>query len=116
MNEDFAAFFGLLNQHGVEFLIIGGVAYNFYAPPRATKDIDVWVRPTRANLERLVDALAAFGLPTSTIDLDDLVTTARVLMIGRAPTRIDVLTRPDGLDWEGAWSRRVRPHRAKLGH
>jgi hypothetical protein len=78
VNRDFAEFFALLNQHGVEFLIIGGVAYNFHAPPRATKHIDVWVRPTRENL-----------------------------MIGRAPTRIDVLTRPDGLDWDGAWSRRM---------
>jgi hypothetical protein len=52
VNSDFADFFALLNQHGVEFLVIGGVAYNFHAPPRATKDIDVWVRPTRTNLER----------------------------------------------------------------
>lgn len=74
MNRDFAEFFALLNQHGVEFLITGGVAYNFHAPPRATKDIEL---------------------------------APRVLMIGRAPTRIDVLTRPDGVDWVGAWSRRM---------
>ncbi|HLT39202.1 MAG TPA: hypothetical protein VK034_23115 [Enhygromyxa sp.] len=107
MNSDFADFFALLNQHGVEFLIIGGVAYNFHAPPRATKDIDVWVRPTRDNLERLIHVLEAFGLPIEAIDIEDLEREQRVLMIGRAPTRIDVLTRPDGLDWAGAWSRRV---------
>jgi hypothetical protein len=66
------------------------------------------VGPTRAeNLEQLVRALDAFGLPTEAIDIDDLERAQRVLMIGRAPTRIDVLTRPDGLDWVGAWSRRV---------
>jgi hypothetical protein len=107
VNKDFADFFALLNQHDVEFLIIGGVAYNFHAPPRATKDIDVWVRPTRSNLERFVRALGEFGLPTEAIDIDDLEHAQRVLMIGRAPTRIDVLTRPDGLDWAGAWSRRM---------
>jgi hypothetical protein len=107
VNEDFSDFFALLNRHAVEFLIIGGVAYNFHAPPRATKDIDVWVRPSRDNLERLVSALDEFGLPTQGIDIDELMVVPRVLMIGRAPTRIDLLTRPDGLDWEGAWSRRV---------
>ena len=107
MNEDFADFFALLNQHGVEFLIIGGVAYNFHAPPRATKDIDVWVRPERDNLERLLAALEAFGLPIGEIDIEQLQSSQRVLMIGRAPNRIDLLTRPDGLAWEGAWSRRV---------
>lgn len=107
MNKDFSDFFALLNRHDVEFLIIGGVAYNFHAPPRATKDIDVWVRPTRANLERLVSALDEFGVPTQAMDIDELMAVPRVLMIGRAPTRIDLLTRPDGLAWENAWSRRV---------
>ncbi|MCA9685558.1 MAG: hypothetical protein KC457_25495, partial [Myxococcales bacterium] len=107
MNEDFADFFALLNQHGVEFLIIGGVAYNFHAPPRATKDIDVWVRPTRINLELLVAALGAFGLPTDALDVAELVDAQRVLMIGRAPNRIDLLTRPDGIDWSSAWARRM---------
>jgi hypothetical protein len=54
-----------------------------------------------------VSALDEFGLPTQGIDIDELMVVPRVLMIGRAPTRIDLLTRPDGLVWEGAWSRRV---------
>lgn len=49
-----------------------------------------------------------FGLPTDGIDVGELVSSARVLMIGRAPTRIDLLTRPDGVDWGGAWARRVK--------
>src|SRR5262245_54053077 len=47
MNQDFKEFFKSLNARGVEFLVVGGVAYNFYAPPRATKDIDV--RGTRVG-------------------------------------------------------------------
>ena len=56
---------------------------------------------------RFVRALGEFGLPTEAIDIEELERSQRVLMIGRAPTRIDVLTRPDGLDWVGAWSRRM---------
>lgn len=107
MNEDFQEFFALLNRLGVEFLVIGGVAYNYHAPPRATKDIDVWVEPSRMNLERLILALAEFGLDVTEVDVDVLSQNARVLMIGRVPNRIDVLTRPDGLVWDEAWGRRL---------
>jgi len=107
MNEDFEEFFALLRSHRVQFLVIGGVAYNFHAPPRATKDIDIWVQPTRANLRRLVAALAESGVDVEQLDLDDLSTRPRVLMLGRVPTRIDILTRPDGLTWQSAWKGRV---------
>lgn len=60
MNQDFKEFFKSLNARGVEFLVVGGVAYNSYAPPRATKDIDVWIHPTVENAtergQDLVDA------------------------------------------------------------
>lgn len=106
MNEDFRAFFELLRSHRCAFLLIGGMAYNVYAPPRSTKDVDLWVRPTPRNLERLRAAMVEFGLDVATLDLDELRREPRVLMIGRAPNRIDVLMRPAGLDWSIAWPRR----------
>jgi hypothetical protein len=30
-----------------------------------------------------------------------------VLILGRPPNRIDVLTKPDGISWDACWSRRV---------
>lgn len=44
---------------GVEFKIVGGVAVNFQGYPRATEDLDVFVRPTSENVSRLRDALKA---------------------------------------------------------
>jgi predicted nucleotidyltransferase len=103
MNPDFRDFFELLQRHGVDFAIIGGVAYNHYAPPRATKDIDIWVRPSPENVARLIDAIGEFGFPTEAIDRTELVEpAASVLMLGRVPNRIDVLTHPKGLDWTAA--------------
>jgi hypothetical protein len=108
MNRDFRDFFATLQAHGVEFLLIGGVAYNFYAPPRATKDIDVWVRPTTDNLARLIEAIGAFGFPTDALSVEQLAgEKGQVLMLGRVPNRIDVLTRPAGLTWDSAWEGRV---------
>jgi hypothetical protein len=106
MNQDFKEFFKSLNAHSVEFLVVGGVAYNFYAPPRATKDIDVWVNPTVANLQKFLDALTEFGFPHQ-LNANDLSQQDKVLMLGRPPNRIDVMTRPDGVDWAECWASRV---------
>ncbi len=106
MNQDFKEFFASLNARGVEFLVVGGVAYNFYAPPRATKDIDIWIRPTVENASVFLSALTTFGFPHQ-LDAKELAEQENVLMLGRPPNRIDVLTRPDGITWEGCWSRRV---------
>src|ERR1700722_9835663 len=98
MSRDFRDFFVALQEHGVEFLLIGGVAYNVYAPPRATKDIDVWVRPTRENIARLLSAIGAFGFPVEGLDVDMLASEkGQVVMLGQVPNRIDVLSRPSGL-------------------
>ncbi|MEK7866185.1 MAG: nucleotidyl transferase AbiEii/AbiGii toxin family protein [Planctomycetota bacterium] len=100
-------FLSLLSARKIEFLVIGGVAYNHHAPPRATKDLDLWVRPTQGNVVELIKAIRDFGFPTDALVVDEIVSTSQVLMLGRVPTRIDLLTRPDGVDWAGAWRRRV---------
>jgi hypothetical protein len=106
MNQDFKEFFKSLNGRGVEFLVVGGVAYNFYAPPRATKDIDVWIRPTVENARAFLNALTGFGFAHE-LDAKELVENDKVLILGRPPNRIDVLTRPDGIAWDECWNRRV---------
>ncbi len=106
MNQDFREFFASLNAKKVEYLIIGGVAFNFHAVPRATKDIDVWVGPSLTNLEAFLLALTDFGFGHS-LEPSALLDEARVLMLGRVPNRIDVLTHPSGLQWDRCWANRV---------
>jgi hypothetical protein len=40
---DFGEFLRLLNDHGVEYLIVGGFAVALHGYPRATADMDIWV-------------------------------------------------------------------------
>ena len=89
MNQDFKEFFKSLNARGVEFLVVGGVAYNFYAPPRATKDIDVWIRPTIEWADcwsRRVKSDYA-GEPIAFLAIDDLL--ASKLAAGRDQDLVD---------------------------
>ena len=43
--DDFSEFLKLLNDHNVEYLLVGGFAVAVHGYPRATADMDVWIRP-----------------------------------------------------------------------
>jgi len=49
-----------LNEHKVEYLIVGGYALAFHGAPRYTGDIDIFVRPDLENAQCILRALAEF--------------------------------------------------------
>ncbi|HKO36401.1 MAG TPA: DUF6036 family nucleotidyltransferase [Pyrinomonadaceae bacterium] len=106
-NQDFKDLFVELNAHGVEFLVVGAHALAAHGHVRATKDLDVWVRPDRENAIRLVHALIAFGAPTQDVTQDDFAEPGITFQIGIEPVRIDIITGVDGLTFEPAWQNRV---------
>lgn len=104
--RDFEDILELFDRHGARYLIIGGLAFIFHAKPRYTKDIDLWIDPDPANVERANRALAEFGSP----HLLDSGTPDEILQLGVAPNRIDLLLEPggtSGLRFEAAWERRI---------
>ena len=56
LTDDFNAFLKLLSEHHVEYLVVGGYAVGLHGYPRATVDLDVWVRSSIENGQRIVDA------------------------------------------------------------
>lgn len=107
LNPDFRDLLSIFNDHGVEFLVVGAHAVAAHGHVRATKDLDVWVRPESANAKRVIAALQAFGAPTSGVSEKDFATPGITLQIGVEPVRIDVITTVDGLSFEPAWRNRV---------
>jgi hypothetical protein len=87
-----------------EFVVVGGHAVAFHGHPRATKDLDVLVRATPANAQRVYRALAAFGAPLDDFDVQagDFSSYDGVLQIGTPPRRIDILNRIEGTSFEEA--------------
>ncbi|MCP4500554.1 MAG: hypothetical protein GY822_11395 [Deltaproteobacteria bacterium] len=107
LNPDFRDMLSALQDAEVEYLIVGAFALAAHGMPRATGDIDVWVRPVAANAVRVLDALRQFGAPTSAITTEDLASPDVVFQIGIAPRRIDILTSIDGVKFPEAWQRRI---------
>ncbi|MEO8604372.1 MAG: hypothetical protein ABI629_17490 [bacterium] len=92
--------------------MVGAYAMAAHGVPRATGDIDVWVRPSRENAPRVLHALRVFGAPLFDLTAQDLARAGTMLQLGVPPRRIDILTSIDGVTFQTAWSRRVT---ARLG-
>src|SRR5437899_11535016 len=107
MNPDFRDLLAAFNARGVEFLVVGAYALAAHGLVRATKDLDVWVRPDVDNAKRVFDALAAFGAPLHDLTVDDLARPGLIFQIGVEPIRIDVITAIDGVQFPDAWAERV---------
>lgn len=106
LNPDFRDILSEFNDAGVEFLLVGAYALAAHGLPRATGDIDLWVRPSPENAARVMTALARFGAPLAEISIADFATPGIVFQIGVAPRRVDVLTGIDGVDFDEAWAAR----------
>ncbi len=106
MNRDFAEMLKALADEGVDFLVVGAYAVAGHGIPRATGDIDLWVRPTPENAARLWQALGRFGAPRSRVTPETFTQPDVVYQIGLPPSRIDFLTSIDGVLFEDAWAER----------
>ena len=73
MNRDFAEMLSALSAERAEYLVVGAHALAAHGLPRATGDLDIWVRPSRQNAKRVLDALRQFGAPLTDLTEEDLV-------------------------------------------
>ena len=107
LQKDFREFIELLISHGVDAVIVGAHALAFHGHPRLTGDIDILVRPTIENADRLMAALEAFGFGDSGLGREDFVRPDRVIQLGQPPNRIDLLTSVTGVEIDEIWAGRV---------
>ena len=106
LNEDFLDMISALQSEGVEFLLVGGYAVSLYGYPRATKDIDFFIRRSADNATRVLRALKTFGAPLRGLDEQTLQQADVGFQIGVAPCRIDFLTSISGVEFADAWNSR----------
>jgi hypothetical protein len=95
-----------LNSNRVEYLVVGAFAVSWHGFPRYSGDIDFLVRPETANAERVVRAIAQFGLGSLGISVADLNVPGKVVQMGFEPNRIDLMTSVTGVTFEEAWQTR----------
>lgn len=107
LTDDFKEFLKLFNDHHVDYLLIGGYAVGLHGYPRATIDLDVWVRPEARNARRVVSALRAFGFDTAALDEGLFIKPESLVRFGVPPFRIEIMTTIAGVEFDACRSRAV---------
>jgi hypothetical protein len=107
LSADLREFIGLLNSRGVEYVIVGAHSLAFHGRPRYTGDLDILVRPSPENADKLLTVLTEFGFAESEFKASDFVEPNQIIQLGRAPNRIDLLTGISGVDTGEALQKRI---------
>jgi len=106
LNPDFKDMLLALKDANVDFLVVGAYAVAAHGYPRATGDLDIWIRADKETAPRVLVALTAFGAPVNDLSVSDFAKPSIVFQIGVPPGRIDILTTVSGLDFATAWHNR----------
>jgi hypothetical protein len=104
---DFKEFLQLLNDHNVEYLLIGGYAVGYYGYPRATVDMDIWIAINPVNATQVVAALKTFGFDLPELDKSLFLQENQVIRMGVPPMRLELLTSISGVEFEACFAKRV---------
>lgn len=107
MYKDFKELLSLLNDNKVEYLVVGGYAVSFHAQPRATKDLDIFVKPDAGNAGALFRALKQFDAPLAGLTAADFIERGNFFRMGVPPVMVDILPDISGVEFDAAWTRRV---------
>src|SRR5437016_13119184 len=104
---DLREFLKLLNDHHVEYLLVGGYAVSYHGYVRSTADMDIWIAMSPENAQRIVELLRAFGFGATGLATDLFVHPHQITRMGRPPVRIEILTSVSGLDFAEAYAQRI---------
>jgi hypothetical protein len=107
INSDFKDIIRAFSSEAVRYLVVGGIAVIEHTEPRYTKDLDLWVEPSKENASRTYQALRRFGAPLANLKVADLMNEDLVYQLGIEPIRIDLLMGMAALEFEACWSRKV---------
>lgn len=106
-SQDFKELLSVFNENQVKYLVVGGYAVALHAQPRATKDLDLFVKPDLQNARAVFAALAKFGAPLANLTPEDLIDPGSFFRMGTAPQMIEILPQISGVDFDYAWERRI---------
>ncbi|MCB4756464.1 MAG: nucleotidyltransferase [Elusimicrobia bacterium] len=108
IEKDYEEFLKLLNKHRVKYCIVGAYALAFYAVPRYTKDMDVFMEQSRDNASKILAALRDFGFANLRLTEKDLVEPHTTIQLGYEPVRIDLVSSIDGCSFRQVWKNRKK--------
>jgi hypothetical protein len=102
--DDFKDILVVFADERVEFVVIGGWAMALHGHGRGTDDLDLLVRPSADNAEKVFRALTRFGAPLSAHNVSEglFAQAGYGYRMGIKPHLIEILTKVDGISFDEA--------------
>jgi hypothetical protein len=97
-----------LTRHGVEFVVVGGVAAQVHGWQGATADLDIAVSRESSNVERLNEALAS-------VEAGDGVVGGLGTVFKTKYGRLEIVRRADAVGDYDHWARNAQPQNVGEG-
>ena len=97
----------MLNEHRVEYLIVGGYAVGYHGYPRATVDMDIWIGRGPATAEKMVKVLQEFGFDVPNLSAGLFLKEDQIVRMGVPPVRLEIFTSIPGVRFEESYASRV---------
>ena len=107
LDKDWRDFLAALETHGVEYMLVGGIALGVHGHVRYTKDMDIWFHGTERNAERLIAALRTFGFTDISVPASAFCRPRAMLVLGKEPNAIELINFADGVDFDACYPRRI---------
>jgi len=107
VEQDFIDFITLLNKYKVEYMIVGAHALAYHGRPRHTGDLDIWIKSSEKNAQKMLQVIAQFGFASLGLKQEDFTRDNYVTQLGYPPLRIDILTAISGVEFDDAYANRI---------
>lgn len=95
-----------LNDNKVKYVIIGATAGIVHGHVRLTKDIDIFVKPTKQNIIKTLQALKSVGYNICDVTLEEAMN--KKLLFRQYILETDIHPSVKGLSFEKVWKNRIQ--------
>lgn len=111
-------FVSLLEKHEVAYMVIGGYALGFHGLPRYTGDLDIWIKVSEENADKMMLVAREFPIPQQFFSRDDFLNQSPMFGIafGNRPLRIEILNSISGVSFDECFPRheKLKVHQIEI--
>ena len=114
LSPAFAALLKCLNDQKVEYMLIGGYAVILYGYKRTTHDLDIWIAVNKANPQKIIRALDAYGFDVDAMEEKIFLEERSIVRFGDEPLMVELVTTIGGVEFDECYPRAETAHLADI--
>ena len=107
MEDEYLSFVQLLNEHKVEYVVLGGFAVIIHGFVRTTGDIDILINTTEENADKMLLVMLKFGYGEYDFELKDFMEEPGCISLDRYNGKIEILTSTIGVTFEECYKNKL---------